>query len=897
MQEHLDPYSIFDLITSLVIVAERDSLKILFVNDAALKLTRFSQDRLTQLTLRDIYPTLPNSNFVHSPPNQTRYVLDLMGNDGFQCVVDARITSRLIQGIPCVVCTADLVADVNNLSRELQEKDTIYRALITGIFDLFFRIRRDGTYVDFKIPSKTGLYEPKTVDEIIGRNVAEVVPPHVTRVVMPVIKRVIDTGQPESVEYRIIEDSGPHYYDASFAASLPGETVAVVRDITHIKRPEAILRQQRDLSAILSSGISLDEALVKVLNTAITITGMDYGGIYLVDHAQDNALVLVEHLGISDAFVERASYYPPDAPQTQMIMHGEAIYVDYSSMPFGDSDKELPETLRAFAMIPIRNQQEVIGCINLASGRLDIAAIHKTTRDALETIAFHSGSAIVRIRTQEELRESEALARTLLDAPTDTAMLVDRQYRILAINEAGARRFNTTAETMIGTCALAYLPPDVGEKQRQYGDLVSLSRESVTFEDELDGIHFSTTLYPLFDAKGNVSRLAIFTQDVTVEIQTRNTLQKKDSLLEAVAQASNCLLATDDLAVAINDALEIIGKATQADNTYIFEHHVHPESGESVFSQCYFWSKPMRASSWTDIQNQEWSERGLTWSETLRAGDSIVGTLAQFSDPERDFLELFGIKSVLLVPVFIEPGDFWGIIGFDDRHAERKWLPEETSVLRLMGASVGAAIKRQQVEENLRHERKIADTLREVGMVLTSTLDLAEVLELILEQANRVVPYDAANIMLLEGGVGRIAARMGYEKIGLNMDRVTGTTFPIDDIPILQIMLETLQPYLCPDIDRDDKWMHRADALWVKSWLGIPIVLRGKVVGCFSLDSHVANYYTTNHLKLIQPFVKQAAIAFENASLFAETQSLEHIKSEMIRMASHDLRAPLTRTF
>jgi two-component system sensor histidine kinase KdpD len=77
--------------------------------------------------------------------------------------------------------------------------------------------------------------------------------------------------------------------------------------------------------------------------------------------------------------------------------------------------------------------------------------------------------------------------------------------------------------------------------------------------------------------------------------------------------------------------------------------------------------------------------------------------------------------------------------------------------------------------------------------------------------------------------------------------------------------------------------------------MGSPIVVRGEVVGLFSLDSAQKDFYGPEHLAMIAPFARQAAIAVENAKLFADVEELERVKSQMIRIASHDLRSPLAR--
>jgi K+-sensing histidine kinase KdpD len=72
-------------------------------------------------------------------------------------------------------------------------------------------------------------------------------------------------------------------------------------------------------------------------------------------------------------------------------------------------------------------------------------------------------------------------------------------------------------------------------------------------------------------------------------------------------------------------------------------------------------------------------------------------------------------------------------------------------------------------------------------------------------------------------------------------------------------------------------------------------MVRDQVVGYFSFDVAQKDFFTNEHVRLVDPFARQTAIAIENALLFENTQRLERIKSEMIRMASHDLRSPLTR--
>ncbi len=121
----------------------------------------------------------------------------------------------------------------------------------------------------------------------------------------------------------------------------------------------------------------------------------------------------------------------------------------------------------------------------------------------------------MRLRAEEALRISENTARTLLNAPSDFAMLVDRQFNVLAINAAGAKRFNTTPEAMVGTNIRPYMHPNLAKSRLAQIATVFASGNPIHFEDERAGRQFANSCYPVFDANGQVSRVAVYGRDIT----------------------------------------------------------------------------------------------------------------------------------------------------------------------------------------------------------------------------------------------------------------------------------------------------------------------------------------------------------------------------------------------
>ncbi|MCI0855670.1 MAG: GGDEF domain-containing protein [Chloroflexi bacterium] len=125
--------------------------------------------------------------------------------------------------------------------------------------------------------------------------------------------------------------------------------------------------------------------------------------------------------------------------------------------------------------------------------------------------------------TTEALRESRETVRALLDATTETALLIDRDGKILALNEVAFERLrrlsrrpvgNKRAE-LVGRNVFELFPPGLAERRKARNDSVIESGLPARFEDERAGQWMDNTIYPIFDAAGNVAKLAVFSYDVT----------------------------------------------------------------------------------------------------------------------------------------------------------------------------------------------------------------------------------------------------------------------------------------------------------------------------------------------------------------------------------------------
>ena len=195
--------------------------------------------------------------------------------------------------------------------------------------------------------------------------------------------------------------------------------------------------------------------------------------------------------------------------------------------------------------------------------------------------------------------------------------------------------------------------------------------------------------------------------------------------------------------------------------------------------------------------------------------------------------------------------------------------PADAEMLSLFATQAAIAIRNARSFEAERQLRELAEALEQAAAVLTATLDFEQVLDHILEQVARVIPGDAANIMLIEEGKARIARWRGYERFGAQ-EFVSTVVFPIAEVANLRQMIETRKAMIIPDTTACPQWIHIPVQEWLRSYAAVPILVRGEVIGFLNVDSATPGFFTQDHLRPLRAFADHAAAAIENAKLYSE---------------------------
>ncbi len=168
-----------------------------------------------------------------------------------------------------------------------------------------------------------------------------------------------------------------------------------------------------------------------------------------------------------------------------------------------------------------------------------------------------------------------------------------------------------------------------------------------------------------------------------------------------------------------------------------------------------------------------------------------------------------------------------------------------------------------------------AEVLRSATLDLTRTLELDAIFSSLLEHLGRLVPYDTANVMLLEGD-SRLAVRAlrGYEKWG-DPGLTRGAVYEIASHPILGALLTTRRSILIPDTALHPGWQRHHGAEHVRNWMGVPLLAADRVIGLYAVDKAVPGFFTSEHLRFTEALAPHAALAIRNARLYEQIQRSE----------------------
>ncbi|MBU0705494.1 MAG: GAF domain-containing protein [Chloroflexi bacterium] len=463
------------------------------------------------------------------------------------------------------------------------------------------------------------------------------------------------------------------------------------------------------------------------------------------------------------------------------------------------------------------------------------------------------------IEQEQALRENEARYQALFDQANDAIFLETKDGKIVDVNRRACQLTGYTRSELLAmkTTDLEATETRLRPAREIYAGTDVL--ENIPFETQVlrrDGSLMSVeiTVAPLTEGE-DVLFLSII-RDITGRVEVERSLQHRNLELAALNAVAQALSASFELQDILDEALSItvhamgftgglIVLAGRTGDLELFSHMGLPLSFVERLK--------------TDGINDTLC--GLVYRESKSLG---LEDLGKESPADASRLCEIGIRSYAGAPIVYQDRTLGTFCLFDT--APHSLSESDDALLTAIGQQIGIAMENVRLFGDAVREREIARTLLNTAETLSTTLRLDKLLERALDELHRVVPYDAASIsMLRDERCWTVASR--------GLDQVAPRGFILEERPLVQRVVRGRGPVIIPNVRNEPDWILVEGTELVRSWMGMPLISKGEIIGVLMIDSHHTDSYGEGTARLAFAFAQQVALAIENSRLYEQTRA------------------------
>ncbi|MFN8384004.1 MAG: PAS domain S-box protein [Anaerolineales bacterium] len=511
-----------------------------------------------------------------------------------------------------------------------------------------------------------------------------------------------------------------------------------------------------------------------------------------------------------------------------------------------------------------------------------------------------------RKQAEEILRKSEDRFRSLFENAPIGVLLADSLGNVLEVNPAALQILGSPSAEATRQINVLSFPPLINagisaDFQKCAQTIQFLSSEHPYITKWGRSIDLNLRFAPLVDADGKLLYLQILIEDVTASKQAEKALQESQGRYRALFEASPISIWEEDFSE-VKKSIDLLKQQGVTDFKAYFSSHPDTaieltkkikvlDVNSSTLKMYHAPSKEeliddtMQALSKGEVENNLEDFIAIAEDRTSNSWDGGDETM------DGEPLEISLNWSVI-------PGyehDFSKVIVTTIDITERKRAEDQLN----------------RLFESEQHSHRITKSLREANLALTHDIKLEAVLDNLLKYLKQLVPYDSANVMLFEDESTLVLKSVhGYQEF-TDESVARAIKFDIHTHPsfakIIQQRTSIIisNTYVFPGWDRTPGTEH------VVSWMGIPLIAGGKLIGLYSVDKTTPDFFTEEHRQLAEALAGQAATAIQNALLVKEVQQYTNeleqrvdertaelihanrAKDEFLANMSHELRTPL----
>ncbi|UII25014.1 PAS domain-containing protein [Fulvivirga maritima] len=305
-------------------------------------------------------------------------------------------------------------------------------------------------------------------------------------------------------------------------------------------------------------------------------------------------------------------------------------------------------------------------------------------------------------------------------SPFPMLVFETESHNIIRANPIAAQKYGYTTEEFTSLKITDLFTPLDKFKYIHWLNDNSPSKEAIWNHTRKNGQYFYAKLVGEVFYEEDIELVALLIRDISEEIKQKAEIRTHEKILTAISDINSVLINNTDLESALEQSFDIIGHTLQVDRVYFLENQPFDQISNWSASKTVEWRyKLIPSISLEKIQYYQVPR----FANTLHKGKKIVTTVSELIDSDiKKFLESEGIKSILILPVFLK-SKFYGIVCIDDCGIERSWKDSDLNFLDTFVESISRIIEIKNTFKELQHQENKFKSLVQEGLDLIAVID------------------------------------------------------------------------------------------------------------------------------------------------------------------------------
>ncbi len=660
------------------------------------------------------------------------------------------------------------------------------------------------------------------------------------------------------------------------------------------------LKKMLDISRAMNSTLELDQLLNYVMDKVIEITRAERG--FLILMGKEGELDFKVARNLSREQIESAEFEISHSIIGEVVKANQPILIEnaFEDGRFAQQVSVRDLELRSIMCVPLQAKGKLTGVVYV-DNRSVVGQFDQDDLDLLILFASQAAIAIENARLYEDLHRSqeeiqrwnrelerkvEEKTREIRASEEKYRTLVERALAGIYIFQDSKFKFvNPEVEKITGYSRSQILGRNFWEaiapQDKEWVKQRGLKRER---GEEVEG-HYSLKLQrkdgEIRDVEIFASRIEYegrpavqgWVRDITEEKRAEEQVKRGYKQIKELTDIAGSILGEKELKKVLDQIATAVKKFAGFRRVLIslMDEHFNARLVSSAGLTKKEIAEVRRSSMTPEERKMVFSDRFLLGSSYYIPHDRMPFRGRGIpSRPRQEGFQGWHPNDLLLIPLRGTTGRLIGYISVDEPDDGRIPTAESLIPVELFAKLASVAIENANLFDELQRRLQELNTLNRIGQILSSTLVLEKLLPEIYKQAGRVM--DTTNFYIAL-----------YDE---SLDEVN-FVFTVDEGKLLkeppvkrrggkgmtEYIIHTKAPLL---VKRDVTEKQRELGVEMNgkpasSWLGVPIIAGERVLGVIGVQSYTEeNVYDEGHLELLSTIASQAAVAIENARLFAE---------------------------